>query len=88
MTTLLLSQTIYSEEDKEFSDILNTVDIHRKKSVIPLHSNSVSDKYKAVSEVLNTVETHKKDVRKKSMKEMMQKSFFNGASWLGSNFIA
>ena len=88
MSTLLLSKKIYSEEDKEFSDIFNTVDVNKKKFVIFLNSQSISDRYKEVSEVLNTVELNKKDVRKKTMQEMMQESFFHGASWLGSNFIA
>lgn len=55
-----------------------------------LLSQTISDKYKEVSEVLNEVEApNKKDVRKKSMKSLMQESFFHGASWMGaSNFIA
>ena len=88
MPTLLLSQKIYSEEDKEFSDILNTVDIHRIKPVTPLHSQSILNKYKEGSLVLNSVKTNTKEVRKKTMQEIIQESFFHGASWLGPNFIA
>ena len=53
-----------------------------------LYSQSIVDKYKEVSEVISSVETDKKDVRKKTMKEMMQESFFHGAGWMGYNFIA
>lgn len=53
-----------------------------------LYSQSIADKYKEVSEVISSVETGKKDVRRKTMKEMMQESFFHGAGWMGYNFIA
>lgn len=51
-------------------------------------SQTVSEKYKEVSDVINSVEINKKDVRKKTMKDIMQESFFHGAGWIGSNFIA
>lgn len=52
-----------------------------------LLSQTISDKYKEVSEVLSQEEAQ--DVRKKSIKAIMQESFFHGASWMGtSNFIA
>jgi hypothetical protein len=88
MALLLLSKTIYSDEDKEFSDILNTVDINRRKSPIRLHSQTILNQYKEVSQVLNNVDINKKHVRRKTVKEMMEESFFHGSSWLGSNFIA
>ena len=53
-----------------------------------LFSKSIADKYKEVSEVISSVETGKADVRKKSLKEMMQESVFHGAGWMGYNFIA
>jgi len=54
-----------------------------------LFSQTVADKYKEISEVINSVETGKqKDVRVKTMKELMQESFFHGAGWMGYNFIA
>lgn len=53
-----------------------------------LLSQTVSDKYKEVSEVLNSIEVTNPIMKKKSMKELMQQSFFHGASWMGSNFIA
>lgn len=52
-----------------------------------LFSQSVSDKYKEVSELINSVEP-KRVSRKRTMKDMMQESFFHGASWIGYNFIA
>lgn len=53
-----------------------------------LLSQTISEKYKEISENINTVEIDKKDIRKKDLKEIMQESFFHGASWIGYNFIA
>ena len=53
-----------------------------------LFSQTISDKYKEVSELISSVETGKMDVRVKTMKQMMQESFFHGAGWMGYNFIA
>lgn len=53
-----------------------------------LYSRAVEDQYKEVSEVINSTDTTRKDIRKKSMKALMQESFFHGASWIGYNFIA
>ena len=88
MATLLLSQTIHIEEDKEFSDILNTVDINRKEPLLLLSSMAVANKYKEVSEEISSVNVSKKNVRRKSIKAMMQESVFHGAGWMGRNFIA
>lgn len=51
-----------------------------------LFSQVVADYYKQSSASLN--EQTKKDVRRKSLKGIMQESFFHGASYLGANFIA
>lgn len=59
-----------------------------KKMATLLFSQAISEKYKEVSEVVNTVELANKDVRKKTMKELMQESVFHGASWIGYNYIA
>lgn len=53
-----------------------------------LFTTTVSDLYKEVSEVINTVEVTKKDVRVKTMREIMTESFFHGATRFGDNFIA
>lgn len=53
-----------------------------------LFSQTIADKYKETSELVNSVQTGKMDVRVKSMKEIMQESFFHGAGWMGYNFIA
>lgn len=53
-----------------------------------LYSRAVEEQYKEVSEVINSTEINKKDIRKKSMKALMQESFFHGAGWIGYNFIA
>ena len=87
MTTLLLSQRV-SEENKQYSNILNAVDINNKEAGVVLYSQAISDSYKRVSEVISSVDLGKKDIRKKSMKAMMQESVFHGAGWLGQNFIA
>lgn len=53
-----------------------------------LLSQTISEKYKEVSEVVNNAELANKDVRKKTMKQLMQESVFHGASWIGYNFVA
>lgn len=53
-----------------------------------LFSTTVSDTYKEVSDVINSVDISKKDVRIKTLKELMKESFFHGASRFGDNFIA
>jgi len=53
-----------------------------------LFSTVISEKYKETSEIISSVEVDKKDIRKKSMKQIMQESFFHGRSWMGTNFIA
>lgn len=53
-----------------------------------LFSRTIENKYKEVSEVINNVDTTKKDVRVKTMKDIMCESFFHGASGFGDNFIA
>lgn len=53
-----------------------------------LLSSAITDKYKEVSEVINSIDVTQKDVRIKSMREIMQESFFHGASRFGDNFIA
>lgn len=86
MATLLLTHTIY-KEDKEFSDILNTVDINSEEPKVTLHSQSIVDRYKAVSEVLKP-QPVKQVTKKKTMRDLMQQSVFHGKNWMGSNFIA
>ena len=54
-----------------------------------LFSQTIAEQYKEVSEVINSVDTTKKqDVRVKTLKELMQESFFHGATKFGDNFIA
>ena len=53
-----------------------------------LYSQAVTDQYKEVSEVINSVETKSQRRQIRSMKDLMQESFFHGSSWLGNNFIA
>ena len=52
-------------------------------------SQSIAEKYKEISEVINADMAPKQEVRKKSIREIMQESFFHGANWVGcTNFIA
>jgi len=54
-----------------------------------LLSQTISDNYKQVSELISTVHSEqKRPKKKKSMKDLMEESFFHGASWIGYNFIA
>lgn len=53
-----------------------------------LFSTEITDLYKEVSEVISSIEVGKKTVRKKSLKGLMQESFFHGASIFGNNFVA
>lgn len=53
-----------------------------------LLSYTVPDKYKEIVDLIESVDLNKKDIRKKSLKEIMQESVFHGASWVGNNFIA
>ena len=51
--------------------------------------NSVVEEYKRVTEVINSVDVNeKKDVRVKSLKDILTESFFHGATRFGDNFIA
>ncbi len=53
-----------------------------------LLTSTISDVYKETSEFINSSELNKKDVRRKGLQELLQESFFHGASGFGSNFIA
>lgn len=53
-----------------------------------IFSTEITELYKEVSEVINSVEINKKTVRTKSLKAMMEESFFHGASIFGNNFVA
>ena len=47
-------------------------------------NNIIDERYRDI----NFDEEGNKDVRVKSMKAIIQESFFHGASWMGQNFIA
>ncbi|MBQ3310920.1 hypothetical protein IJG72_02465 [bacterium] len=51
-----------------------------------LFSQVAANAYKTTSQAINSQD--KKDVRATSLKGIMTESFFHGASFLGSNFIA
>ena len=51
-----------------------------------LFSQVVADAYKTSTQAINA--EGRKDVRAKSLRNIMKESFFHGASMMGSNFIA
>lgn len=54
-----------------------------------LFTTDITEKYKEVSEVINSVDLKPKAAfKRKSLKGMMEESFFHGASKFGYNFIA
>lgn len=53
-----------------------------------LFTTSVTDTYKNTSDALSMVDLKNKHVIKKTLVEIMQQSFFHGASRFGTNFIA
>lgn len=87
MATLLLKNTLI-DENKGFSDILNTVDVHSEETVVTLHPQAVADRYRMISQVMNPESNNPAPKRKKTMHDLMKQSVFHGKGWMGSNFIA
>ena len=50
-------------------------------------NTEITEQYKKVSELMNNMD-QKADHRKKSLRAIMEESFFHGASKFGYNFIA
>lgn len=88
MTNFFLTETINMDVNKEYSDILNTVCLDMDERKTKLSSSMVSNEYKNVSEVIKSVERNKVRPKAKTLKELLQQSFFHGATWMGENFIA
>ena len=89
MKNLFLTQTINMDINKEYSEILNVVSLDLDERKSKLSSSIISNQYKSVSEVIKAVEKDKvKPKKKKNLKELLQISFFHGATWMGDNFIA
>jgi hypothetical protein len=78
---------ISQEEFKLAAEVLQMAEIKHTANATMLLRQTISQQYKKVSEDLDPV-ANKKNVRKKSMRDLMQQSFFHGANWMGSNFIA
>ena len=53
-----------------------------------LFTSTIAEHYKEVSEVIKSVDIQNKDIRVKTIKQIVQESFFHGASRFGDNFIA
>lgn len=78
---------ISQEEFKLAAEVLQLAELQHNISTAKFIRQTASAQYKKVSEKVNP-EAIKPKFRKKSLKAMMQESFFHGAYWLGSNFIA
>jgi hypothetical protein len=87
METKFLTMTINNLDTKAYTDILNTVIIESEIKNEKLNNITAASQYKYVSEAINSSEPKKRGM-KKSLKELMQQSFFHGKSWMGENFIA
>lgn len=82
------SKPISADEFRLAADVLQIADLQNNTNANMFIKQTASAQYKKVSEDLNP-EANKVRVRKKSLKDLMQQSFFHGAYWLGStNFIA
>lgn len=82
------SRPISADEFRLAADVLQLADLQHNTNANMFIRQTVSAQYKKVSEDLNPEKTKRK-IRKKSLKDLMQESFFHGAYWLGStNFIA
>lgn len=78
---------VSQEEFKLAAEVLQLAELQHNISAARLIRQTASAQYKKISEEVNP-EAIKPKFRKKSLKEMMQQSFFHGAYWMGSNFIA
>lgn len=82
------SKPISADEFRLAAEVLQIADLNNNTNANMFIKQTASAQYKKVSEDLNP-EANKAKVRKKSLKDLMQQSFFHGAYWLGStNFIA
>ncbi len=82
------TKPISADEFRLAADVLQIAELNNNTNVNIFIQQTASAQYKKVSEDLNP-EANKVRVRKKSLKDLMQQSFFHGAYWLGStNFIA
>lgn len=78
---------ISAEEYKLAAEVLQLAEIKHTANATMFLRQTISQQYKKVSEDLDSVNTKKK-TRKKTMRDLMQQSFFHGSNWMGSNFIA
>lgn len=79
---------MFPEDYQSVEDVLKFAEIKNAQNTAMLLRQTISAQYKEVSEVLDSIETKKRNTRKKGLRELMQQSFFHGANWMGSNFIA
>lgn len=79
---------VFPDEYMSAVDALRYAEIKNTQNAAMFLSQTISQRYKEVSEFISSIETRKCNVKKKSVKELMHQSFYHGASWIGSNFIA
>jgi len=75
--------SVYENTEEAVDSILDNYPIHPVVRTLG-QLNILDERYKNS----NFEEDNTKDVRRKSMKALIQESFFHGASWMGQNFIA
>lgn len=85
--TISESKPVSADEFRFAADVLQLAEFQHNSNVNMFIRQTVSAQYKKVSEDLDP-ENNKRKIRKKSLKDLMQQSFFHGAYWMGSNFIA
>lgn len=82
------SRPISADEFRLAADVLQLAELQHNTNANMFIRQTVSAQYKKVSEDLSPEKTKRK-IRKKSLKELVEESFFHGAYWMGStNFIA
>jgi len=86
--TATSTSPISQEEFKLAAEVLQLAEIKHTANAEMFLRQTISQQYKKVSEDLDSTVANKRKVRKKSMRDLMQQSFFHGANWMGSNFIA
>ena len=87
LTLATVSKPVSQEEFQLAAEVLQMAEFQHTSNATLLIRQTASAQYKKVSEDLNPA-TNTRKVRKKSLKDLMQQSFFHGAYWMGSNFIA
>ena len=94
---LFTTQTVKSEDLNKINEFFNEYDkevetveeneIEKESCVSKYISSLVSSKYQQSIEDIENTKVGNKLVRKRSLQQVMQESFFYGANRFGNNFI-